>query len=69
MVRFAFLTLVNVSILVSLADVHGNRGKCAQGCRLPYTLFSNETPIDNGYLLSSRDLCSLELLPELVKAE
>lgn len=45
----------------------GNRGKCAQGCRLPYTLLENEEAIDNGYLLSPRDLCSLELLPELIK--
>ena len=45
----------------------GNRGKCAQGCRLPYTLLENEDSIDNGYLLSPRDLCSLELLPELIK--
>lgn len=45
----------------------GNRGKCAQGCRLPYTLLENEETIDKGYLLSPRDLCSLELLPELIK--
>ena len=46
---------------------HGNRGKCAQGCRLPYTLLENDSTIDNGYLLSPRDLCSLELLPKLLK--
>lgn len=45
----------------------GNRGKCAQGCRLPYELLENEKAIDKGYLLSPRDLCSLELLPELLK--
>lgn len=44
----------------------GNRGKCAQGCRLPYTLLENEKSIDNGYLLSPRDLCSLKLLPDLI---
>ena len=44
----------------------GNRGKCAQGCRLPYTLIENDYEIDKGYLLSPRDLCSLELLPELI---
>lgn len=48
-------------------DVHGNRGKCAQGCRLPYTLLKNDTPIEKGYLLSPKDLCSLEMLPELIK--
>ena len=46
----------------------GNRGKCAQGCRLPYTLMENDYEIDKGYLLSPRDLCSLELLPELINA-
>ena len=44
----------------------GNRGKCAQGCRLPYTLMENEYEIDKGYLLSPRDLCSLDVLPDLI---
>lgn len=44
----------------------GNRGKCAQGCRLPYSLLENDVLIDKGYLLSPKDLCSLELLPELI---
>lgn len=44
----------------------GNRGKCAQACRLPYKLYDNDKLLDNGYLLSPRDLCSLELLPELI---
>ena len=46
----------------------GNRGKCAQPCRLPYELTDGENTIDKGYLLSPRDLCSLEYLPELVHA-
>jgi len=45
----------------------GNRGRCAQGCRLPYTLLENDASIDTGYLLSPRDLCSLSFLPELIK--
>lgn len=47
----------------------GNRGKCAQPCRLPYSLYSKNSPdniLDNGYILSPRDLCSLENLPELI---
>jgi len=46
----------------------GNRGKCAQPCRLPYELLENDKTIDKGYLLSPRDLCGLELLPKLVNA-
>ena len=46
----------------------GNRGKCAQPCRLPYELLRDSDTVDKGYLLSTRDLCSLEVLPELVKA-
>ena len=64
----------------------GNRGRCAQPCRLPYELmekketpcnnkedYSNntrltETVIDKGYLISPRDLCSLEYLPQLIQA-
>lgn len=45
----------------------GNRGTCAQGCRLPYELVENEnTVLDKGYLLSTRDLCSLDYIPRLI---
>ena len=80
----------------------GNRGKCAQPCRLPYELLkvtndinnkncldttykninnqkdynidsasnyennSISKTIDNGHLLSPKDLCSIDLLPTLV---
>ena len=46
----------------------GNRGKCAQPCRLPYELLENDKTIEKGYLLSPRDLCGLEYLPNLVNA-
>ena len=46
----------------------GNRGKCAQPCRLPYKLYENENKIDNGYLLSTRDLCGLDYLPYLINS-
>ncbi len=46
----------------------GNRGKCAQPCRLPYTLLENEKAIDKGYLLSTRDLMGLEYIPRLLAA-
>ena len=46
----------------------GNRGKCAQPCRLPYKLLENDKEIDKGHLLSTRDLCGLNCIPNLIKA-
>ncbi len=51
----------------------GNRGKCAQPCRLPYEFVSSsfngsEKILDQGYLLSPRDLCGLNFIPNLIKA-
>lgn len=45
-----------------------NRGKCAQACRLPYSLIQDDKVIDSGYLLSPRDLCGLKYIPELIEA-
>lgn len=47
----------------------GNRGKCAGTCRLPYELINKENNQikDKGYLLSSKDVCSLDILPDLIK--
>lgn len=46
----------------------GNRGKCAQPCRLPYQLLENDKKIDQGHLLSTRDLCGLNFIPDLINA-
>lgn len=46
----------------------GNRGKCAQACRLPYEFLENSQKIDSGHLLSPRDLCGLDFIPELINA-
>ena len=46
----------------------GNRGKCAQPCRLPYRFLENDTEIDKGHILSTRDLCGLDFIPDLIKA-
>lgn len=43
----------------------GNRGQCAQPCRLPYKPAGQK---DDAYLLSLKDICTLELIPELVDA-
>ena len=98
----------------SIGARSGNRGKCAQPCRLPYKLFStnnqkqklnqnksdtnknnincnndynnsnnnnnnnynnnnsnnnsNDICLDSGYLLSPRDLCGLNYIPQLINA-
>lgn len=51
----------------------GNRGRCAQPCRLTYELVDeNGQEVTNGaagkYLLSPRDLKTVDLLPELIGA-
>lgn len=46
----------------------GNRGKCAGTCRLPYSLLKNGKEQEKGYLLSSKDVCTLDILPELIEA-
>ena len=46
----------------------GNRGKCAGTCRLPYTLLKDGKEQAKGYLLSSKDVCTLDILPELIEA-
>jgi len=52
----------------------GNRGKCAQPCRLPYALVDaagNDVLAaeDAGeYLLSPKDFCTIEKLPDLIEA-
>lgn len=45
----------------------GNRGRCAQPCRLPYTV---EAPgfRKEGYPLSMKDMCMLDILPDLLDA-
>lgn len=42
----------------------GNRGRCAQPCRLPYQI--EKEP--ECYPLSMRDMCTLNLIPELIAA-
>ena len=46
----------------------GNRGKCAGPCRLPFELLENDKKINSGYLLSTRDLCSLDYIPSFIKS-
>lgn len=47
----------------------GNRGRCAQPCRLPYALYEGEKRLPgSGYPLSLKDMCTLEYLPKLLAA-
>ena len=53
-----------------IGDRSGNRGKCAQPCRLPYELIKKNTNGNNSnlgedYLLSPKDLSTLNILKEL----
>ncbi len=46
----------------------GNRGRCAQPCRLPYeVIFQNKT-IAGEYPLSPADLCTLNIIPDILDA-
>ncbi len=42
----------------------GNRGQCAQPCRLPWQIEGNKP----GDLMSLKDLCTIDMLPELIEA-
>lgn len=46
----------------------GNRGRCAQPCRMPYQLKIDGENKGSGYYLSPKDMETLELLPKLVRA-
>ena len=46
----------------------GNRGRCAQPCRQPYRIRSQKTG-KVCYPLSLKDMCTIDLIPELMDAE
>lgn len=54
----------------------GNRGRCAQPCRLPYDIIRetggkgrrSSLAGDERYLLSLKDLCTLDILPDIIEA-
>lgn len=46
-----------------------NRGMCAQPCRLPYELYLNDEKIvDRAFLMSCKDLCTIEHIHDLIEA-
>ncbi|MBR1703452.1 MAG: U32 family peptidase [Lachnospiraceae bacterium] len=46
----------------------GNRGKCAQPCRLPYAVEIDGKTSAESYPLSLKDMCTIEHIPDLIHA-
>lgn len=47
----------------------GNRGRCAQPCRLPYQIYEGTDKIEGvDYPLSLKDMCTIEYIPQLIEA-
>ncbi len=51
----------------------GNRGRCAQPCRLPYQVIdqNNHKKTDKNkeeYILSLKDMCTIQVIPQLIEA-
>lgn len=44
----------------------GNRGRCAQPCRLPYKIAGSNGKEE--YPISLKDMCTIDLIPELIRA-
>lgn len=49
----------------------GNRGRCAQPCRLPYQVYRDGKQLNDartGYSLSPKDMCTVGILPQILEA-
>ena len=47
----------------------GNRGRCAQPCRLPYQIYERGKRIEGvDYPLSLKDMCTISYIPQLIEA-
>ena len=49
----------------------GNRGRCAQPCRMEYNYFEKKTKVNDTnqtYLLSPKDICAIKILPQILAA-
>ncbi len=57
-----------------IGERSGNRGRCAQPCRLSYEVFASREEAESikkqkeQYPLSLKDLCAIELIPELIES-
>lgn len=45
----------------------GNRGRCAQPCRLPYEVKGRDFSLQGCYPLSLKDMCTIEHIPALIE--
>lgn len=49
----------------------GNRGRCAQPCRLPYKVMKENKQINSDketYVLSPKDMCTIDIIPDIIEA-
>lgn len=44
----------------------GNRGRCAQPCRMEYSLIKNNCTIKKGYLLSPKDISTIDVIDNVI---
>jgi putative protease len=53
-------------------NASANRGACTQNCRRPYKVTDletgNEMVVDNEYIMSPKDLCTIEILDQVINA-
>jgi putative protease len=56
------------SMSTFIADRDSNRGGCIQNCRYRYTLRTGDDSLNRSHILSSKDLCGIQLLPEFASA-
>lgn len=53
-------------------NASANRGACVQNCRRPYIVTDAETKeellVDNEYIMSPKDLCTIDILDQVVKS-
>lgn len=73
-VHGALCMAVSGKCYLSLHEMNAsaNRGACVQNCRRPYQVTDletgNELLIDNEYIMSPKDLCTISFLDELMEA-
>ena len=51
-----------------LGNRSGNRGRCAQPCRMEYTLKGEKSGEQKGHLLSPKDMCTIDDVKDIVES-